>query len=285
MDGIRLKAYAKINLGLEVLGKRDDGYHEVHTILQTVSLHDKVTIKLQGEGIKIRSNSPWVPCNEKNVAYKAAAALLKRNKSRCGAKITIKKNIPIGAGLGGGSSNGAATLLGLNELLELNLSYAELEEIARELGTDVPFFLKGGTALASGRGDQLRFFQGTPCFWGLIVFPNFSVSTSWAYENLRPPTKSNFNIEKLINAAQQGDLKAIAENLQNTFESTIFRKYPTLSTMKSGLKKKGAVGASLCGSGSSLFGIFEDKEAAERALFYFSDSGYSAWIVRSCSND
>lgn len=285
MDSIRLKSYAKVNLGLEVLGKREDGYHEVRTILQTVSLHDKVTIKLQGEGIKIRSNSPWVPCNEKNLAYKAAAALLKRSKSKCGAKITIKKNIPIGAGLGGGSSNGAAALLGLNRLLDLRLSYEELEELGREIGVDVPFFLKGGTALACGRGDKLRFFQRTPCFWGLIVFPNFSVSTSWAYENLELPMKPSSNIEKLVEAAEQGDLKEIAANLQNRFETIIFQKYPLLESMKKALKAKGALGGSLCGSGSSLFGIFEDKETAERALFYFSDSGYSAWIVRSCSND
>lgn len=285
MDGIRLKAYAKINLGLEVLGKRDDGYHEVQTILQTVSLHDKVTIKLQGEGIKIRSNSPWVPRNEKNIAYKAAAKLLKWSKSKYGTKITIKKNIPIGAGLGGGSSNGAAALLGLNELLGLNLSYEELEEMGRELGTDVPFFLKGGTALAYGRGDQLRFFKNSPCFWGLIVYPNFSVSTSWAYENLKLPAKSALNMEKLIDATQQDDLEEIAANLQNRFEGVIFQKYPMLKAMKKVLLTKGAEGASLCGSGSSLFGIFKDKETAERALFHFTDSGYSAWIVRSSAND
>lgn len=285
MDGIRLKAYAKINLGLEVLGKRDDGYHEVQTILQTVSLHDKITIKVQGEGIKIRSNSPWVPCNEKNIAYKAAAILLRKSKSKYGTKITIKKNIPIGAGLGGGSSDGAAVLLGLNKLLELNLSHPELEDAGRQLGTDVPFFLKGGTALACGRGDQLRFFQGIPCFWGLIVYPNFSVATSWAYESLKPPKKSASNMEKLIEATQQGDLKEIGANLQNSFECIIFKKYPMLLVMKKTLQEKGAKGAALCGSGSSLFGIFQDKETAERALFHFSDSGYPAWIVRSCSND
>jgi len=285
MDGIRLKAYAKINLGLEVLGKRDDGYHEVQTILQTVSLHDKIAIKLQGEGIKIRSNSPWVPCNEKNIAYRAAAVLLKMCKSRCGVKITIKKNIPIGAGLGGGSSNGAAVLLGLNRLLELKLSYEELQDVGRELGTDVPFFLKGGTALACGRGDQLQFFSGIPCFWGLIVYPNFSVATSWAYENLKPSRKFEANMEKLIEATHKGDLKVIGANLQNSFESVLFKKYPVLLVMKKTLQEKGAKGAALCGSGSSLFGIFHDKETAERALFHFSDSGYPAWIVRSCSND
>jgi 4-diphosphocytidyl-2-C-methyl-D-erythritol kinase len=285
MDSIRLKAYAKINLGLEVLGRREDGYHEVQTILQTVSLHDKITIKLQNEGIKIRSNSPWVPCNEKNLAYKAAALMLKRSKSKSGVKITIKKNIPIGAGLGGGSSNGAAVLIGLTDLLNLTLSDEELQDMGRELGTDVPFFLRGGTALASGRGDQLRFFEATPCFWGLIVFPNFSVPTDWAYSSLGPQPKSASNMKMLISATQEGDVEGIAANLQNTFESTIFRKYPTLRAMKNGLIGKGAVGASLSGSGSSLFGIFADKETAERALFHFSDSGYAAWIIRSCTND
>ncbi|KPJ51097.1 hypothetical protein AMJ40_00890 [candidate division TA06 bacterium DG_26] len=285
MDSIRLKSYAKVNLGLEVLGRRDDGYHEVRTVLQTVSLHDKITIKLQGEGIKIRCNSPWVPCNEKNLAYKAAAVLLKMSKAKCGVKITIKKNIPIGAGLGGGSSNAAATLLALNQLLDLNLSAEELEEIGREIGTDVPFFLTGGMALACGRGDELRFFTKTPCFWGLVIYPNFSVSTSWAYDNVELPKNPSNHIEKLIQAAEEGDVKELAANLQNRFEGIIFQKYPVLAAMKKTLRAKGALGGSLCGSGSSVFGIFDDKEGAERALFHFSDSGYSTWIVRSCAND
>ncbi len=285
MDSIRLRANAKINLGLEVLKKRDDGFHDVKTVLQTISLHDKLTLKLQGDGIKIRSNSPWVPRNEKNIAYRAAAALLKRCKSKCGVKITIKKNIPIGAGLGGGSSDGAAVLSGLNELLQLNLSVRVLQELASELGSDVPFFLQGGTALASGRGDQLQFFRKSPSFWGLVVYPNFSVSTAWAYDNIKTPTKSNSNMKKLIDATQKGDLREIAAHVQNGFECVIFQKYPMLKAMKKSLVSKGAEGAVLCGSGSSLFGMFRDKETAEKALFHFSDSGYSAWIVRSCDRD
>lgn len=287
MNTLVLKSFAKINLGIEIVGKRKDGYHNVRTILQSITLHDKITLRKYSNGIRIRCTMPLVPTDERNLVYKAADIFFKKKKMNSGIKIAIRKNIPVGAGLGGGSSNAAATLRGLNELFNGGMAYRELFQMSKKLGSDVPFFLKGGTALVEGRGDKLSYINCVPNFWAVIVFPGFSISSLRTYERLDPKefssnSKKVLKVESLLNAIKRNNLEKLCKNLMNGFEDVIFKKHSEIKKIKEGLVSKRAIGASLCGSGSSVFGVFKTKDQAEKTLLHFSDLGYSVWIVKSC---
>ncbi|MDI3538388.1 MAG: 4-diphosphocytidyl-2-C-methyl-D-erythritol kinase [Bacillota bacterium] len=261
-------AWAKVNLGLEVREKRPDGYHNVRMVNQTVSLADRITIALRPkrEGITLRITGAELPAGEQNLAYRAAELLQKRCGVRSGVQIELRKHIPVAAGLAGGSADAAAVLYGLNRLWGLNLKAAELMALALELGSDVPFALLGGTALAEGRGEVLTPLTPLlPC-WFVLVHPRIEVSTAWAYAELdRCPPSARPDIPGLLAALAAGDLKGVAAHLGNSFQAVIEERYPCVAEAKRALLAEGALGACLTGSGPTVFGLFSEKIGAEKA--------------------
>lgn len=259
-----LKAYAKINLFLEVIGRRDDGYHELITIMQTVSLHDELELSLQSETIALSCNLLNLPNDERNLAYRAARLLKDKTGGKQGVVINLRKNIPIGAGLGGGSSDAAAVLLGCNKIWGCNLSYSELTEIAMQLGMDVPFFLVGGTALALGRGERIAQQIPTPEHGLIIIYPNFPVPSASVYKNLdlrliikkKEPTS-------LLAALESGNIQETTTLLFNRLESSAFKLHPQLAEIKEELVAAGSLGSLLSGSGSAIFGIAKSQSEAD----------------------
>ncbi len=286
VERLSLRSYAKVNLYLEVLGKRPDGYHEVETVLQSIDLFDSLELELVGEGIEVTCDNPSVPQGELNLTYKAAAEFIGRIEEKLGVRITIQKAIPVGGGLGGGSSNAASVLLGLNGLTGGRLSSEELVDLGRLVGSDVPFFLSGGTAVARGRGDLLDRPLPTPALWLVIIYPNFSISTQWAYLELNSQSQQGdrrFSLtdrersaNMMVEYIRRGDVSGIVSSLRNSFEEVVFRRYPELGSIKEDLTSFGALGALLSGTGSSLFGICEREEQAQRASQHFANSGY--WV-------
>jgi 4-diphosphocytidyl-2-C-methyl-D-erythritol kinase len=263
VEPIRLLSPAKVNLRLDILGRRSDGYHEVRTVLQKISLFDEVTISPAASGITVACPGGKWPQGPDNLAHQAARALFRRHPVRGGIEITIRKSIPAGAGLGGGSSNAATTLEGVTKLFRLPLSRDELIGIGASLGADVPFFLFSRTAFATGIGDQLEEIRCTPRFWLVLVHPGFPISTAWAYRHFQPLHKKEFvtPVPLRIDTFSQ-----IVSLLSNDFEGTVFRKYPVLPQMKEELKESGAEGVLMSGSGSTVFGIFSEAAKAKKAF-------------------
>jgi len=258
---------AKINLRLEILSKREDGYHEIETIFHKISIFDEISLEAtSGHKITLTVNDPAVPSDKTNLVYKAASLLFKSIGINPGIKIDLKKKIPSGAGLGGGSSNAAVTLTGLNNLLNLKLSKQELTEIALRLGADVPFFLTDSTtAYASGIGEKIKSIETFDKMWFLVIFPGFTVSTAWAYNsfnkyNLLTKTTNN----NIINNYTM-DINTVKSSLYNDFESVVNKRHPEVTLIKEQLLKTGAQGALLSGSGSSVFGIYPDEESVQKA--------------------
>lgn len=264
-----VKSYAKINLGLGITGKRADGYHELDTVFQIVSLHDDITFSLrQDTKINLKCSHKDVPEDDSNLCCKAAMLLQKYAQAAPGVDILIEKRIPVGAGLGGGSSNAAATLVVLNDLWRCNLSIIELHTIALTLGADVPFFIKGGTAHATGIGDRLEQLEYNVPQWVVMKYPDVAVSTQWAYKNLKLDlTTGRYNTYS--NELLKVDILAYARNIGNDFEQLVFENYQEIEECKMTLLQNGAIISLLSGSGSTVFGLFESKQdtdAAVRAL-------------------
>jgi len=260
-------AYAKVNLGLRVLGRREDGYHELETIFQEISVRDVLTIAVQPEGITIGCSDPVIPVDEGNLAWRAADLLRRSAGIGLGCNIQIKKNIPTGAGLGGGSSDAAATLKALNREWGLHWPLERLLPLAAELGSDVPFFLRGGCALGRGRGEILQPLAIPQGWWGVLVYPNLTISTRWVYEN------ANFDLTKSLKNSKFYSLTGFADKLSdwdihlvNDLEPVVFNKYPYLKKLVDGFKRAGAFYARMSGSGSAIFGLFLDKSDALSAL-------------------
>lgn len=268
-----LPSYAKINLGLHITGKKPDGYHELATIFQQVSLHDLLTFELlQTKAIDIKVNVSELADpidNENNLVYKAAKLFLKETKKSLAASIKLEKKIPIGAGLGGGSSNAAVTLLGLNYALGAPLSIKTLQKLATQLGADVSFFLYGGIAYATGIGDRLELLQNKFRFTILLLCPNLSISTKWAYSNFRFDASANNRDHALNDHIKNTTPFFWRDKLFNDFEKSVFSEYPLLENLKQSLYASGAEYASLSGSGSTLYGIFTDRETAKDACADF----------------
>lgn len=276
-----LPAYAKINLGLRVLGKREDGFHEIETILQQVDLHDDLTVLVQtGRKIDVRSRHPEVPEGAENLCWRAADLMRRRCRVRAGVKISVTKRIPVGAGLGGGSSDAAVTLVALNHLWKTNLPPARLEELAGELGSDVPFFIRGGAAIASGRGERLAPVRLPVDYRVLIVYPRFSVSTAEAYKGVRLPltnTRKGFSLESLTIEGKH--FRRFCRRLQNDLEKVVVANHPSLAELKTRLREEGAFFASMSGSGSAIFGLFEDELRVQDAARSFTGD-YPTFITR-----
>lgn len=264
MKEVRIESPAKVNLFLEVLEKREDGYHNVETILETVDLCDDIILKEAKKGIEIASNFPSLPLGRENLAYQAAFLLKKRLGIEKGIQLTINKRIPLASGLGGGSSNGASVLLALNRLWDLNLSYQEVFDLAREMGADVPFFLRKGRALGRGRGDELQPLPQSPTLYFVLVSLGFEVSAKWAYENLKGDlTKERRSIRMILSALKSSNTEKIGNSLYNRLEEAVIPRHPQIARIKERLLELGAKGALMSGSGPSVFGIAEDDKRAE----------------------
>jgi 4-diphosphocytidyl-2-C-methyl-D-erythritol kinase len=264
-----LSAFAKINLSLRVLGKREDGYHELDTIFQTISLHDTIRISaIEGSAIAFSCDDRSLPTDSHNLVVRAATVLRDRVNPKKGARIRLEKRIPTHAGLGGGSSDAAATLVGLNGLWESRLTRQELSEVAARLGADVPFFLDGGTARGTGIGDRIEPLEDAPETFLLIVKPKANVSTADAYKALKKPALTSSNSKTILS---RSEAKEFFDNqhfasLENDFEAVAFAAAPEIGRAKAALIKAGSQAALLAGSGSAVFGIFESEDAQRRAI-------------------
>ena len=269
---IRLPSFAKINLSLRVLGKRPDGYHEINTTLQTISLHDDLLFERNVSGeISLACDNPEIPLGADNLVVRAALSLKDHYSADAGVDIRLHKRIPAKAGLGGGSSNAAVTLLALNALWQINASALDLSAIAADLGADVPFFLHGGSAKGTGSGTTLMPLPDAEVMHLIVVHPRVSVSTAEAYEALNSPAlTSNNPIPILAGSPNEGQFSKLnprsVPELENDFESVIFDMEPEIKRAKSALITAGAQSALLAGSGSSVFGIFANRETQQRAV-------------------
>lgn len=277
-----VKAPAKINLALDVLSKRLDGYHNVSMIMQTIDLYDTITIKSQLEGIKITSNSTKIPLNESNIAYKAAHYLCTKYNVKRGAHIHIEKKIPVAAGLAGGSTDAAAVLKLLNKVWDLRLSKTELLAAGERLGADVPFCIQGGTCLAEGLGEKLTVIKSIPDCYILLAKPSVEVSTKEVYQSLnlneiieRP------DISGMIKAIEEQDIIGICNKMVNVLETVTTKLHPIILELKQKLFEYGAIGSLMSGSGSTVFGIFSDMSAAYDAYDNIKTLVNEVYVVKT----
>ena len=277
---VRLPSFAKINLCLHVLRKRGDGYHDIETVFQQVSLNDEIILQPSKEGIQLFCAHPDVPNDESNLCFKAALLLQRYNKNNSGCSIRVSKQIPVAAGLGGGSSNAAVTLLGLNVLWSLGLSKSELVSLSTEIGSDVPFFIEGGKALGTGRGEKITLLQTPSEFWCVITSPPLKISSKWAYQS------ANFS---LTNKKKSCKLLSLKESqtppehwnteFYNDLESIVFNSFPQLKWIRDQLEAGGAFLARMSGSGPCIFGLFHSLNKAQEVKKRF-DSQCQVRIVR-----
>lgn len=267
MYDLVVPSFAKINLGLYVLGKRADGYHDIWTIFQELDFHDTLFFQKSSEPLQITTTTPSLSVGKENLIYQAVRLLHARTGCSQQVKIHLEKRIPLSAGLGGGSSNAAATLQGLNQLFDLKLTMNDLALLGAELGSDVPFFVYGGTAIATGRGENIQQRSSFPPFWVGLIFPGFGVSSGWAYKKLNLKLT---NFKGIISVLPQvNDIIITGERctpLMNMLEEPVIKKYPIIRSIKTQLVQYGADWALMSGSGSAVFGIFRDSATAEYAL-------------------
>ena len=281
MEQITRKAYAKINLGLDVMRRRPDGYHEVKMIMQTVGIYDiltfqrkercegipQITIKLEQEDVL--GTAPLkedIPCDESNLIYKAAALIMKTYNIQESVEITLCKNIPVAAGMAGGSTDAAAVFHGLNEMFALSMNFETMKELGVLIGADVPYCIMGGTALSEGIGEILTPLPAPPPAHLLIAKPDIHVSTKFVYENLHADRlQFHPDIDGMMEALKAGNLVGIAQRMENVLETVTVREYPVIRQIKEEMKRNGALNALMSGSGPTVFGIYEDGETAKKA--------------------
>lgn len=265
----KLRAYGKINLGLDVLRKREDGYHDVRMIMQTVGLYDQIDLFFrQASGIQIETNLPYLPVNENNLVYKAAQMLMEEFQVTNGVFIRLRKMIPVAAGMAGGSSDAAAVLVGINKMFHLELSMEELMERGVKIGADVPYCIMRGTALSEGIGEKLTALPPMPQCQVLLAKPAISVSTKYVYENLHANSlkpQQHPDIDGMIEAIGEGNLLEVSKHLGNVLELVTARKYPVIEEIKNVMRRHGALGALMSGSGPTVFGLFDNPKAASSA--------------------
>lgn len=261
MREIVVDGFGKINLALDVLYKRDDGYHEINTIMQQIDLKDTIVLRNRDKGINIECNDKSVPLDERNIVYKAWKKIVEKTGTNKGIDVTINKNIPVAAGLAGGSTNAAAVLKGLNKLWNLELPEEELLKMGKTIGADVPFCLVGGTAQAKGIGEKLKSIKSFSNKFILLANIGVEVSTPYVYRNLNLKNKGMFvDVEKVIKYIEDGNVKGVAENMANILETVVINKYPVIGKIKEEMIKFGALGALMTGSGPTVFGVFDDED-------------------------
>ena len=266
-DTITLKALAKINLGLDVLGRRENGYHDVRMVMQTIYLYDNVTMeKTEEAGIQLECNLFYLPVDETNIAYKAAKLLMDEFDIKEGVRIVLDKHIPVAAGLAGGSANAAAVLVGMNRLFSLGLSQEDLMKRGVTLGADVPYCVMRGTVLAEGIGEILTPLSPLPKCYVLIAKPGISVSTKTVYEKLDSQEITEHpNIDGIIEGLDKQDIYKVAFSMGNVLETVTIGDYPIIEEIKDVMKENGALNAMMSGSGPTVFGIFDDRSKAKQA--------------------
>ena len=273
MKEISVKALAKINLGLDVVRRREDGYHEVKMVMQTIHLFDRLEMKKTAGGITMTTNLSFLPTNENNLVYKAAKLLMDEFQVKGGVDIHLEKFIPVAAGMAGGSSDAAAALVGINRLFKLGLSQKELMDRAVNIGADVPYCVMRGTALAEGIGEKLTRITQVPDCFVLIGKPGINVSTKVAYESLQlDKISSHPDIDGMIGDIERGYLLAMTQKMGNVFEPGIIEKYPVIGEIKALMESHGALKAMMSGSGPTVFGIFDDREKMEAAAEVLRES-------------
>lgn len=267
MYEMRLRALAKINLGLDVLRRREDGYHEVRMVMQTLKMYDKISIrKMKEPGIRLKSNLFYVPENENNLAYRAAKMLSDEFQLEQGIFIDLQKFIPVAAGMAGGSSDAAAVLYGVNRMFQLNLSKRQLMERGVKIGADVPYCIMRGTVLAEGIGEKLTPLPPMPSCKVVVAKPQISVSTKFVYENLKlDEVAVHPDIDILLAGIREGNLHKVAANMGNVLETVTIPNYPVIAQIREEMMRLGALNAMMSGSGPTVFGLFDDDKLAERA--------------------
>lgn len=275
MDSIRLKARAKINLGLDVLGKREDGYHEVRMVMQTIGIYDRLILtKIPEEEIRITSNLAFLPVNENNLIYKAIKLLKDEYHFPGGVSVDLNKFIPVAAGMAGGSTDAASTMFGVNRLFGLNLSMGKMMELGLRLGADVPYCVMRGTALAEGIGEKLTRITPVPHMWILIAKPQINVSTRLVYEQLdMGGIQKHPDIDGIIRAIEAQDVVRIAQSMGNVLENVTVPLYPVIETIKQDMLSHGAINAMMSGSGPTVFGIFPDEQTTLACQAFLKKKG------------
>ncbi|WP_455721463.1 4-(cytidine 5'-diphospho)-2-C-methyl-D-erythritol kinase [Agathobacter sp.] len=280
MDDISLKALAKINLGLDVVRRREDGYHEVRMIMQTIHLYDRLDItKTKEKDIKIQTNLSFLPVNENNLVYKAGRLLMDEFGITDGVSVKLDKRIPVAAGMAGGSTDAAAMLFGMNRIFGLGLSKKQLMERGVKIGADVPYCIMRGTALAEGIGEELSALPPMVKCPVLIAKPQISVSTKFVYQNLKLDDDTiHPDIDRLIGDIKAKNLHSIAEHMGNVLETVTIPNYPVIDEIKKHMTAQGAVGAMMSGSGPTVFGLFDDEDTARAAYKAMRSSGLAKQV-------
>ncbi|MCM1468589.1 MAG: 4-(cytidine 5'-diphospho)-2-C-methyl-D-erythritol kinase [Alistipes sp.] len=280
MDSIRLKARAKINLGLDVTGKREDGYHEVRMVMQSINLYDSVRItKSRDPGIRISTNRSYLPTNEDNLVYKAVKLMMDEYGINSGVDVVLDKFIPVAAGMAGGSSDAAAAMVGMMRLFSVKTSMRKLMELGVRIGADVPFCVMRGTVLAEGIGEKLTRLQPMPSCPILIAKPGISVSTKFVYGNLRLNENTvHPDIDGMIEAIGRGDIEGICSRMGNVLESVTIGAYPVIEEIKRQMMASGAINAMMSGSGPTVFGIFGKRKNAAVCANKLRESGIAKQI-------
>lgn len=272
---MKIRAMSKVNLALDVLRRRENGYHDVCMIMQTLKLCDELDIvKRDDTKIIITTNRETLECDENNLIYKAAKLIMEDAKVEAGFDIKLTKNIPIAAGMAGGSTDAAATLVALNKLLELNYDVNKLKELGVKIGADVPYCIEGGTQLSEGIGEVLTKLEDAPQCFVVVAKPHIGVSTKYVYENLHVENiKNHPDIEIVKDAIASKDINKLASNMENILETVTSVKYPVIEELKKILKDNGALGAIMSGSGPTVFGLFDNEQAAKNALLKVEETG------------
>lgn len=277
---IERKAYAKINLGLDVLRRRSDGYHEVKMIMQTVDIWDRLTFKpAETPGIELSADDKTLPLGKDNLICRAAELLMEEKGIRQGVKITLEKNIPVAAGMAGGSTDAAAVFHGLNELFGLSMDMEEMKRLGVRIGADVPYCIMGGTALSEGIGEILTPLPAPPQCVLVVAKPDCNVSTKFVYENLHADTlKEHPDIDGMVLAIRKGSLEGITGRLGNVLETVTAKAYPAIGEIKRKMKEEGAWNALMSGSGPTVFGMFRERESAQAAAEGIKNAGLARQV-------
>ncbi len=262
---LRLNAYAKVNLTLNVLGERSDGYHEVESVMHTIALHDSITLREAGAGVEVIVHDGDVPNDHRNLVVRAAQLLRETYGVERTVQIELVKRIPAAAGLGGGSSDAAVTLLGLAQMWKVRLDGRELTALAGKLGSDVPFFLEGGAAVARGRGERLTFLPPLPTTWVVLARPRVAVATEWAYRELNPSAIARRpDTDAMADAVRREDVREVGRLLRNVFEDLVVSTHPIVGDLKGRILNGEAYGAGLSGTGPTVFGLMANEAAARK---------------------
>ena len=277
MNSVDLKAHAKVNVGLQVNDQREDGYHNIHTVFQELELHDCVSLRKQNTSWKITINNSEIPIDDTNTCIRAYLELKQQFPQMGGISISLNKKIPSGAGLGGGSSDASAVLKGLKELFDLPLDNEELSKIAVKIGADVPFFISGGTQIGDGVGELLTPINNPIDGYYLLIIPEIFISTAWAYTTLKKDLKNEIDRPNFAHFLEENNLSKVI--FDNDFERIVIPTYPKIGDIKEGLLKTGAKYASLSGSGSTVFGIYDDEAEAKQAESHFQKQ-YHTFLTR-----